>query len=104
MGFTKEKLPIQKKGDIVEYVDGYTFNACFSNGQLFKVGVFNNGLKWIVTEINTGLAICYSGTRKGAVKLFQDVYLSKLERYVEIDDYNISVKHFDVLKAGVCND
>lgn len=37
---------------------------------------------WIVSDINTGLAVCDGRTRKDAVKKFQDVHCSKLERMV----------------------
>ena len=82
MGYRKMRFPI-RTANKVEYRDGYTFDACFSDGTLFEVGVFKNGKKqWNVTELNTGLALCYGVTRVDAVKKFQDVYLSKLERMV----------------------
>lgn len=73
----------------LDYVDGYIFQACFSTGQLIDVGVYKNEARdelhktnWVVTDVNTGLAICDGSTRKDAVKKFQKVYCSKLERLV----------------------
>lgn len=87
MGYRKMRFPI-RTANKVEYRDGYTFDACFSDGTLFEVGVFKNGKKqWNVTELNTGLAICYGDTRVDAVKKFQDYYLSKLERYVMSNEH-----------------
>ena len=89
MGYRKMRFPIRTANKI-EYRDGYTFDACFSDGTLFEVGVFKNGKKqWNVTELNTGLALCYGVTRVDAVKKFQDVYLSKLERLVFHNDWNV---------------
>jgi hypothetical protein len=89
MGYRKMRFPI-RTANKVEYRDGYTFDACFSDGTLFEVGVFKNGKKqWNVTELNTGLALCYGVTRIDAVKKFQDIYLSKLERLVINNDWNV---------------
>lgn len=85
------RFPI-RTANKVEYRDGYTFDACFSDGTLFEVGVFKNGKKqWNITELNTGLVICYGVTRIDAVKKFQDVYLSKLERMVYSNEHYSSV-------------
>lgn len=87
MGYRKSRIPIRtSKG--FDRRDGYKFDACFSNGQLFEMGVYQNGKKhWIVSDINTGFALCYGVTRVDAVKKFQDVYLSKLERMVYSNEH-----------------
>ena len=91
MGYRKSRIPIRtSKG--FDRRDGYKFDACFSNGQLFEMGVYRNSKKhWIVSDINTGLAVCYGITRIDAVKKFQDVYLSKLERMVYSNEHYSSV-------------
>ena len=82
MGYRKSKIPIRTK-DGIEYRDGYKFDACFSNGELFEMGVYKNEkTQWHISDLNTGLAVCYGVTRVSAVKKFQDVYLSKFERIV----------------------
>ena len=91
MGYRKSKIPIRTK-DGIEYRDGYKFDACFSNGQLFEMGVYKSCKKqWIISDINTGLAVCYGMTRIDAVKKFQDVYLSKFERIVMSNEHYSSV-------------
>ena len=91
MGYRKSRIPIRTTGGI-EYRDGYKFDACFSNGELFEMGVYRNGKKaWIVSDLNTGLMICASVTRVDAVKRFQDVYLSKFERIVMSNEHYSSV-------------
>lgn len=78
----------------LDYVDGYIFQACFSTGQLVDMGVYKNEARdalhkttWVVTDVNTGLAICYGSTRKDAVEKFQKVYCSKFERIVMSDEH-----------------
>ena len=91
MGYRKSRIPIRTK-DGVEYRDGYKFDACFSNGELFEMGVYKSHNKqWNVSDINTGLAVCYGITRIDAVKKFQDVYLSKFERIVMSNEHYSSV-------------
>lgn len=97
MSFKKKILYLDMgKGRILK-VNGYQFEACFSDGTLFSVGVYksnseNNVMSWTVTDINTGRAICYGRTRVDAVKKFQDFYLSKLERMVFSDKRYTSEK------------
>ena len=87
MGYRKARIPIRTKG-VIEYRDGYKFDACFSNGELFEMGVYKSNKKqWNISDVNTGLAVCYGVTRIDAVKKFQDVYLSKLERYVMSNEH-----------------
>ena len=87
MGYRKSRIPIRTK-DGFEYRDGYKFDACFSNGELFEMGVYKSDKKqWIISDINTGLAVCYGVTRVDAVKKFQGVYLSKLERMVYSNEH-----------------
>lgn len=91
MGYRKSKIPIRTK-DGFEYRDGYKFDACFSNGELFEMGVYKSHKKqWNISDINTGLAVCYGITRIDAVKRFQDVYLSKFERIVMSNEHYSSV-------------
>ena len=87
MSYRKSRIPIRTK-DGIECRDGYKFDVCFSDGQLFEMGVYKNDKKqWIVSDINTGLAVCYGVTRVDAVKRFQNVYLSKLERIVFTNEH-----------------
>lgn len=87
MGYRKSRIPIRTKRGI-EYRDGYKFDACFSNGELFELGVYKSRRKqWIVSDPNTGLAVCYGITRIDAVKKFQDVVLSKFERMVYSNEH-----------------
>ena len=87
MSYRKSRIPIRTKSGI-EFRDGYKFDACFSDGQLFEMGVYKNDKKqWIVSDINTGLAVCYGVTRVDAVKRFQNVYLSKFERIVFTNEH-----------------
>ena len=87
MGYRKSRIPIRTK-DGIEYRDGYKFDACFSNGQLFEMGVYKSHKKqWNISDINTGLAVCYGITRVDAVKKFQGVYLSKFERIVMSNEH-----------------
>lgn len=91
MSYRKSKIPIRTKNGI-EYRDGYKFDACFSNGVLFEMGVYKSRRKqWIVSDLNTGLTVCYGITRVDAVKKFQDVYLSKFERIVMSNEHYSSV-------------
>lgn len=91
MGYRKSRIPIRlRKENQADYRDGYKFDACFSNGELFEMGVYKNSKgQWIVGDLNTGLMVTYGKTRVDAVKRFQDMYLSKLERYI----YNDSKKY-----------
>lgn len=73
----------------IQEVEGYTFEAVFSTGQIHLMGVHKNVAKdalhktnWMITDISTGLGVCEGNTRRDAVKKFQDVYCSKLERMV----------------------
>jgi len=96
MSYRKSRIPIRTKSGF-EYRDGYKFDACFSDGQLFEMGVYKTRKKqWIVSDVNTGLAVCYGITRIDAVKRFQDVYLSKLERMVYSNEHYSS--------ASSCNE
>lgn len=84
VSYRKARIPIRlRKENQVDYRDGYKFDACFSNGQLFEMGVYKNskGL-WNVSDLNTGTLVCVGKTRVDAVKKFQDVFLSKLERLI----------------------
>lgn len=88
MSFTKCKYAIRARNGL-QWRDGYTFEACFSTGQLHKMAVHKEKASdalhkdnWIVGDIDTGFAVCDGRTRKDAVKKFQDVYCSKLERMV----------------------
>lgn len=95
MGYRKSRIPIRTKGGI-DYRDGYKFDACFSNGQLFETGVYKNSKgQWIISDINTGLMVTSGKTRVDAVKRFQDVYISKLERMVYSNEHysNVSSCH-----------
>ena len=89
MGYRKARIPIRlHRENQADYRNGYKFDACFSDGQLFEMGVYKNDKKqWIVSDINTGLAVCYGVTRVDAVKQFQDFYLSKLERMVYSNEH-----------------
>ena len=89
MGYRKARIPIQlHKENQADYRNGYTFDACFSNGELFEMGVYKNGKKqWNISDLNTGRVVCYGLTRVDAVKKFQDVYLSKLERMVYSNEH-----------------
>lgn len=85
MAYRKRKLAIRKRDNAVEFVNGYEFDVCFSEGTLFSVGVFKSARKhnlWTVTDVNTGYAICYGNSRVDAVRKFQQTYLHKLERMV----------------------
>lgn len=114
MGYRKSKISVRIKNGF-DRRDGYKFDACFSDGQLFEMGVYKNSKgQWIVSDLNTGLLVNYGETRVDAVKKFQDVYLSKLERMVYSNEHYSSVpschKNFyehkteefqAMLKAGV---
>lgn len=39
MSYRKARIPIRTK-DGIEYRDGYKFDACFSNGEFFEIGVY----------------------------------------------------------------
>lgn len=91
MCYRKSRIPVRTKHGI-EYRDGYKFDACFSNGELFEMGVYKisegrNRGQWIVTDLNTGLFVNYGKTRVDAVKKFQDVFLSKFERMVYSNEH-----------------
>lgn len=93
MGYRKARIPIRlHKENQADYRNGYTFDACFSNGELFEMGVYKNSKgQWIISDLNTGLMVTYGKTRVDAVKKFQDVYLSKLERIVYSNEHYSSV-------------
>lgn len=97
MGYRKSRIPIRTKSGI-EYRDGYKFDACFSDGQLFEMGVYKGCKKqWNISDINTGLAVCYGLTRVDAVKKFQDIYLSKFERIARTERYEHDSAEFRFL-------
>ena len=119
MGYRKARIPIRiHRENMADFRDGYTFEACFSNGDLFKMGVYRNAKgQWIVSDLNTGMMVCPGKTRVDAVKKFQDSYLSKLERLVFSNDhwstspschenfYEHATKEFQaLLKAGKQDD
>lgn len=88
MTFTKCKFAI-RTSDGLQWRDGYIFKACFSTGHLHKMAVYKEKARdalhkdnWIVGDIDTGLAVCAGSTRRGAVRKFQEMYCSKLERMV----------------------
>ena len=88
MTFTKCKFAIHTRNGL-QWRDGYTFEACFSTGHIHKMAVYKEKARdalhkdnWIVGDIDTGLAVCDGRTRRDAVRKFQDVYCSKLERMV----------------------
>lgn len=101
MGYRKSRIPIRNKTGF-DRRDGYKFDVCFSNGELFEMGVYKNSKgQWIISDINTGLAVCYGITRVDAVKRFQNVYLSKLERMVYSNFYEHRTAEFQtMLKEG----
>jgi len=84
MGYRKAKIPIRlHKVELPCYEDGYKFDACFSNGKLFEMGVYKNSKgQWIISDLNTGLAVCWGKSRTDAVKRFQSDYLSRFERMI----------------------
>ena len=84
MGYRKARIPIRlHRENQVDYRNGYIFDACLSNGELFEMGVYKNSNgRWLVSDLNTGILVCVGKTRVDAVKKFQDVYLSKFERLV----------------------
>ena len=87
MGYRKSRIPVRTTNGF-DCRDGYKFDACFSDGQLFEMGVYKNSKgQWIVSDLNTGLLINYGKTRVDAVKTFQDVYLSKFERIVMSNEH-----------------
>lgn len=95
MTFEKCNFAIRTK-DGLQWRDGYSFEACFSNGWLHEMAVYKEKARdalhkdnWIVSDINTGLAVCDGRTRRDAVRKFQDVYCSKLERMVYDDHSSI---------------
>lgn len=91
MGYRKSRIPVRIKNGF-DRRDGYKFDACFSDGQLFEMGVYKNPKgQWIVSDLNTGLLVNYGKTRVDAVKQFQDVYLSRLERMVYSNEHYSSV-------------
>lgn len=82
MTFSKCKYAI-RTSDGLQWRDGYTFEACFSTGWLHEMAVYKEKAhNWIVVDIHTGLAVCDGPTRRDAVRKFQEVYCSKLERMV----------------------
>ena len=93
MGYRKARIPIRlHRENQADYRNGYKFDACFSDGQLFEMGVYKNSKgQWIISDLNTGLMLTYGKTRVDAVKRFQDVYLSKLERMVYSNEHYSSV-------------
>lgn len=84
MGYKKAIIPIRLHNENrADYRNGYKFDACFSNGELFEMGVYKNFKgQWIISDLNTGLMVNYGKTRVDAVKKFQETYLSKFERLV----------------------
>lgn len=87
MGYRKARIPIRNKNGFA-YLDGYKFDACFSNGELFEMGVYKGRKgQWIISDLNTGLLVTSGKTRVDAVKRFQDIYLSKLERLVYSNEH-----------------
>lgn len=101
MGYRKSRIAVRTKGGF-DRRDGYKFDACFSNGQLFEMGVYKNSKgQWIISDLNTGLLVNYGKTRVDAVKKFQDIYLSKFERIVSTDNYKRESAEFRFLtEAG----
>lgn len=89
MSYRKARIPIRlHKENKADFRNGYKFDACFSNGELFEMGVYKNPKgQWIVTDLNTGLFINHGKTRVDAVKTFQNVYLSKFERIVMSNEH-----------------
>ena len=84
MGYRKEKIYFRKRDGEIELVDGYAFEACFSDGTLHKMAVHKSLGKrgsWTGTDWHTGYAVCYGKTRVDAVTKFQQIYLSKIERW-----------------------
>lgn len=103
MGYRKARIPIRlNKENKADFRNGYKFDACFSNGQLFEMGVYKNSKgQWIVSDLNTGLLVNYGKTRVDAVKKFQDVYLSKFERIVSTENYKRESAEFRfITEAG----
>lgn len=97
MTFRKAKIAI-RTSDCVLFEDGYIFEAAFSTGTIHEMGVHKNEAKdalhrtnWIITDIQTGLAVCEGRTRRDAVEKFQKVYCSKLERMVMSDEHWSSI-------------
>lgn len=97
MGYRKSRIPIRIKNGF-DRQDGYKFDACFSDGQLFEMGVYKNAKgQWIISDLNTGLLVNYGKTRVDAVKKFQDVYLSKFERIARTERYERDSAEFRFL-------
>lgn len=93
MSFKKADIAIRMK-DGVAYRKGYIFEACFSDGSLYDMGVFKDEAKdalhvthWVVTDLMTGLYVCEGRTRIDAVKNFQDRFCSKLERLIMSNEH-----------------
>lgn len=97
MGYRKSRIAVRTKNGF-DRRDGYKFDACFSSGQLFEMGVYKNSKgQWVISDLNTGLLVNYGKTRVDAVKKFQDVYLSKFERIVSTDNYKRESAEFRFL-------
>lgn len=105
MTFEKRNFAIRTR-DGLQWRDGYIFEACFSNGWLHEMAVYKEKARdalhrdnWIVSDINTGLAVCDWRTRKDAVKKFQDVHCSKLERMVYDDNSHHGMNTYEKMCA-----
>lgn len=86
----------------VRQVSGYLFEACFSTGEHHPMFAHKAICKkgkciWTVTDVKTGLAVNYGTTRKDAVKRFQGVYCSKLERMRNYNAYEKLQREFSEL-------
>lgn len=99
MTFEKRKFAIRTSNGL-QWRDGYAFEACFSNGWLHEMAVYKESKdNWIVGDIETGLAVCDGRTRKDAVKKFQDVYCSKLERMVYDNNSHYGMNTYEKMCA-----
>ena len=105
MTFSKCKFAIRTK-DGLQWRDGYAFEACFSTGQLHEMAVYKEKARyalhkdnWIVSDIDTGLAVCDGRTRRDAVKKFHDVYFSKLERMVYDNNSYRGMNTYEKMRA-----
>lgn len=84
----KGSFIIRKTAKQTKEVEGYKFDLLLKDNTVKRMGVYSAGKEWVVTDLDTGLMLCSSTTRKDAVARAEgETMVAKFTELVNSDKY-----------------
>ena len=84
----KGSFIIRKTTKQTKEVEGYKFDLLLKDNTVKRMGVYSAGKEWVVTDLDTGLMLCSSTTRKDAVARAEgETMVAKFTELVNSDKY-----------------